>query len=347
MVDRDPLIQEFLAGNGWGTARIMPLAGDASNRRYLRLALDGTRAVLMDAPPERGEDVRPFVKIAKHLRAAGLSPPEILASDPDRGFLLLEDLGDDLYARVLASHPLCEEPLYCAAVDALTVLARAPLPPALGRYDAPMMGRLAALSVTWYRAGTYPVGAQNDAAADGLEQAMATAVETACRGTDHGADTLVLRDYHAENLLWLPLREGVARVGQLDFQDALSGPPAYDLVSLLQDARRDVGPDVVAAMKLRFGQAAQIDSATFEASYSVLGAQRALRILGVFARLCMRDGKAHYVDLIPRVWAALVTNLEHPALADLRKLVETHLPAPTPSLLGQLKSRCKTHPTPR
>lgn len=340
MTDRDALIAAFLDRAGWGDASVAPLAGDASNRRYLRLHLNGAPAVLMDAPPDKGEDVRPFITIDELLLSAGLSAPRILAADKDRGFLLLEDLGDAIYARQIERDPPCEEPLYEAAVDVLARLHRNPIPGGMAAYDAATMGPLAGLAVEWYLGGVTGRGVPE------LVSELADLVRSLCQTHTSECTAVLLRDYHAENLIWLADREGLARVGLLDFQDAMAGHPVYDLVSLLQDYRRDVSPAIVASMKSRFLSASGPDPEVFEAAYATLGAQRALRVLGVFARLCLRDGKAHYVDLIPRVWSALQTNLRHPSLASLAMFVNAHLPPPEPDLLERLKAQCRTHPTP-
>ena len=332
MTDRMGLAEKFLSGTDWAGADTAPLAGDASNRRYLRLSCGTQTAVLMDAPPARGEDIRPFIAIAKHLLAAGLSAPRILAQDTDRGFLLLEDLGDDLFARIIPREPKIEPDLYRAATDVLIHLHRQPLPKGLATYDASMMADKAALAFEWY-GGTDHCSAAHEAMLSALSY--------------HADDSvLIQRDYHAENLLWLASRSGVARVGLLDFQDAMRGHPAYDLVSLLQDARRDVPPEIAADMLAYYITQAGQDEDRFSAAYHVLGAQRNLRILGVFARLCLRDGKAHYIRLIPRVWAHLMHDLDHPALADLAPLVVDGLPAPTDAYLKDLESQCATAPQP-
>ncbi|MBZ8117938.1 phosphotransferase [Roseovarius sp. LXJ103] len=336
MTDRMELARAFVAQTDWAAAEWAPLAGDASNRRYLRLHMGGQSAVLMDAPPERGEDVVPFITIAEHLESLGLSAPRILAQDRAQGFLLLEDLGDDLYARVLARAPEHEHTLYTAAVAALAHLHDAPPPDALPNYSPAMMADLAALAFDWY-AGT-PQSDERHAARDVMQGLLES------HAAD--ADVLIQRDYHAENLLWLPERTGVARVGLLDFQDAMAGHRAYDLVSLLQDARRDVPPKTETAMIAHYLSLTGLDPACFDVAYHVLGAQRNLRIIGVFARLCLRDGKAHYAGLIPRVWALLQRDLGHPALAELRPLIVAHLPKPTPKFLTTITMRSGTCPTP-
>lgn len=339
MTSRDTLTESFIAASPWAGATRALLAGDASNRRYERLSLNGQTAVLMDAPHEKGEDVRPFIRIARYLTDLGLSAPVILAEDRENGFLLLEDLGDDLFARVIPREPEREQPLYAAATDVLIHLHRAAPPDDLPAYDTDVMLDMAALAWRWYLGGAL---AENTDA----EQAFRAAFRPVLK--DHAAETSVLiqRDYHAENLLWLPDREGAARVGLLDFQDAMAGHPAYDLVSVLQDARRDVPLRIEEEMITRYVTATGLDESAFRAAYAVLGVQRNLRILGVFGRLCLVNGKPHYVDLIPRVWGLLLRDLEHPALAPVRDLVIGSLPAPNPEILKGLKDKCATIPKP-
>ncbi len=328
MTSRADRITAFLEGSGWGQATRAPLAGDASNRRYERLSLNGAPAVLMDAPPEKGEDVRPFVHVARYLSGLGLSAPSLLACDETEGFLLLEDLGDALFARVIPQQPNLETQLYTAATDVLLELHQAPPPDGLKPYDAAVMADMAALAYRWYagrEAGNFTASFRK------LLSAHVTDLSV-----------LIQRDYHAENLLWLPERSGAARVGLLDFQDAMLGHPAYDLVSLLQDARRDVPQAVEAAMISHYIAVSGQDRASFERAYALLGAQRNLRILGVFGRLSLHYNKPHYVDFIPRVWAYLLRDLEHPALAPIRDQLLADLPEPSETLLNDLKEKCGT-----
>ena len=336
MPDRAAHAAAFLADAGWGGAARAHLAGDASNRRYERLRRGPDRAVLMDAPPARGEDVRPFTRIAQHLRGLALSAPAIIAEDAANGFLLIEDLGDDLFARLLAADPTREAELYVTATELLADLHAAPLPEGIAPYDAPLMGDLAALALDWYAQAEATPRARTE---------FADLVTGMCDALAPGAEALVLRDYHAENLLWLPERAGLARVGLLDFQDAMAGHRAYDLVSLLQDARRDVSQATEQAMRAHYVAVTRRNAARFSAAYAALGAQRALRILGVFARLCLRDGKPRYLDYLPRVWEHLQRNLAHPELAPLRRRVAAHLPAPDTDLREELRRRCPA-PTP-
>ncbi len=328
--------QAFLDQIGWGNCVARVVAGDASNRRYDRLEdSNGATAILMDAPPEKGEDVVPFVRIATHLTDHGLSAPQIYHQDAQAGFLLIEDLGDGIFARLMASDSARTEALYQSATDVLIALQKLPLPD-LPICDADWLCAMSDLAFDWYGQGD-PVTAM---------AAFETAFRPLADALDDTAKCLILRDYHAENLLWLPDRTGVAQVGLLDFQDALLGHPAYDLVSVLQDARRDVDPAIEAAMIARYAHGSGQEPDVLTSAYATLGAQRNLRILGIFARLCIRDGKPHYVDMIPRVWGYLQRNLAHPALAEVATCLRGALPEPTPDFLEHLKSKCATPPTP-
>ena len=308
----------FLAAHGWAGAEIRPLAGDASFRRYFRVAAaSGATAVLMDAPPAH-EDPGPFLAVAGHLVERGFAAPRPLAVDRAKGLLLLEDFGDDRVGPLLRREPGRERAIYETAVDLLARLAALPAPPDLPRYGDEAMRREVALFTDWYApALTMKVdqegyfAAWRAAWADVLARVDADPV-------------LVLRDYHADNLMVLPDGE----LGLLDFQDALAGHPAYDLVSLLQDARRDVDPALEEAMIDRYAAAAGIaDAERFRADYEVLGAQRNSKILGIFTRLWKRDGKPHYLPLQPRVWSYLERNLAHPALAPVRAWFDAEVPA--------------------
>jgi aminoglycoside/choline kinase family phosphotransferase len=308
---------EFLAAHGWAGAEILPLAGDASFRRYFRVVLSGATAVLMDAPPEH-EDLGPFLAVAGHLLDRGFAPPRALAIDREKGLLLLEDFGDDRVGPLLQREPERERAIYDAAVDVLARLSAQPAPADLPSYDDSVMAREVSLFTEWYapalslemdQASFLP--AWRSVWADALQIAVA-------------APVLVLRDYHADNLMVLP---GRGDLGLLDFQDALAGHAAYDLVSLLQDARRDVAPALEEAMIARYCDAANVtDRDRFRAHYEILGAQRNTKILGIFTRLWKRDGKAHYLPLQPRVWAYLERNLAHPALAPVRAWFDAEVP---------------------
>ncbi|MBS3961865.1 MAG: phosphotransferase [Sandarakinorhabdus sp.] len=310
----------FLADAGWCGALVQPLAGDASFRRYFRVHDRGRRAVLMDAPPEL-EDVRPFVQVADFLVSAGLSAPRLLAGDIDRGFLLIEDFGDRLVGPVLATEPVREEVVYGLAVNLLSALQRL-APHGLQAYDHAALSREVMVFADWYaRAAGIDVDAASflsawDAVWGGVLE------ETAQR------PVVTLRDYHADNLMLLPDRPGLQALGLLDFQDALAGHPAYDLVSLLQDARRDVSPRLERAMMAQFVDSSDgLDAQGFRAAYEILGAQRNVKILGVFVRLRNRDGRQGYVERLPRVWGYLERNFAHPALAPVKAWFDSHVPA--------------------
>lgn len=335
MSERNAAIAEFLDAHGWRAQHRAPLSGDASFRTYERLT-DGTRrAVFMDAPPDQ-EDVRPFWGLAQHLTNAGYSAPKVFAGDAKLGALLLEDFGDGLFSRMIKDQPNMETPLYEAAVDVLADLhAKAP-PEAVSlpdgtKYPVPTYSDDLLMSEVdlfpdWYLPAVL---------GEALPAAPRTEFSALWRETlgqmPLSPRVLVLRDYHADNLIWLPDRAGIERVGLLDFQDAVAGHPAYDLVSLLEDARRDVPPDLAARMTERYITARtrvepDFDSAGFQVAYAILGAQRNTKIIGIFTRLWKRDGKPIYLDLIPRVWGLLERDLQHPTLSRARDWFTAQVP---------------------
>ena len=302
--------EEFLERHGYGSAVRTALAGDASARRYERLHGGPEPAILMRCPPQIS--VEPFLHVAEWLHRWRLSAPQVRAADAESGHVLLEDLGDDLFSRVLARGG-DERALYEAAVDLLMFLQSCPPPDRLPAYDDAWLLREASLLPEWY-APQAPADDYRAIWQDLLPHARV------------GGDGFVYVDYHADNLLWLPGREGHARIGLLDFQDARLGPPAYDLVSLLEDARRDVPPALAEAMIERYLAARpDLDSQAFRAAYALLGAQRNAKILGLFSRLARRDGKPAYLALLPRVAGHLKRDLEHPLLAPLRAWCDLHL----------------------
>jgi N-acetylmuramate 1-kinase len=350
--ERIALIRAFLDEGGVGQAQRRRMQGDASTRIFERLSFGGQTTVFMnaprrpDGPPVRdgkpysaiahlAEDVVPYVAIASGLRGLGLSAPEILHADLDRGLIAMEDLGDE---RIVGGEPAAPiEARYASAVDLLAFLHSRDLPdklPVEGTFD--------------YRFPHYDVGAfliEAELLLDWyLVHARAPATHAAraafislWRGALEPAigapPTWVLRDYHSPNLLWLPQREGIARIGLLDFQDTLLGPGAYDVASLLQDARVDVSEDMEMALlgryaRMRFGNDRQFDPGAFTLLYATLAAQRATKILGIFARLDRRDGKPQYLRHLPRLWNYLLRSLAHPALAPLRAWYAANVPPP-------------------
>ncbi|PKU21506.1 aminoglycoside phosphotransferase family protein [Telmatospirillum siberiense] len=322
MTDRERLIATFLTRHGWGEAKRGKLAGDASFRRYDRLvAPDGGRAVLMDAPPPR-EDVRPFMAIEAHLLALGYSAPRLFAADAQAGLLLLEDLGDETFTLLLAAGER-EADLYRLAVDQLIDLhgrGEAAVPRGLAPYDDERLLTEAFLLTDWYapEMNPLPAGARDDYAT--LWRALFPTARAV-------PETLVLRDFHVDNLLRLAGRPGVAACGLLDFQDAVAGPITYDLMSLLEDARRDIDPALIATLRNHYLQAfPHLDRQAFDASWAVLAAQRHAKVIGIFTRLCRRDGKPIYLRHIPRLWRLLERALAHPRLADLKNWFDRYLP---------------------
>jgi N-acetylmuramate 1-kinase len=328
MADRASKRARFLAAAGWGQADRAFLSGDASDRSYDRLTRGKDTAVLMDAPPGQGDDPAAFIRVAAHLQSVELSAPLLLAKDLTNGFLLLEDFGDAVFARVLASRPDQEPALYSAAAEAICALqAHAPLAnlPALAPPD---WAAAAAFALDWYQFAA--TGQRVDTGP------FIRCLTDMITGATTAPLVMILRDYHAENLIWLPNRNGAARAGLLDFQLAQLGDPVYDLVSLLQDARRDVLPATVDQVAQQFCERRGMSKVAFDHAFAVWGAQRALRIMGIFARLCLVGNKPAYLRLMPRVWAHWQTNLRHPAVNPLAKICAPILPAPTPTALARI-----------
>ena len=300
---------EFLAQCGWEGARIEPLAGDASFRRYFRVIAGARTAILMDAPPPR-EDVRPFVAVAEWLHSVGLSAPEILARDMGRGLLLLGDFGDWRLREMADREPSRERDLYELATDVLIHLHKHPPMPGLPAHGVEQQLEELALFTDWYCPA---LGLSVNV--DGYRAAWMEVLGPVAN--DGLGPVTVLRDFHAENVMLVRGREGVRHFGLLDFQDALVGHPAYDLASVLEDARRDVPPEIERAMIDRYVAAAG-NAEAFERAYWALAAQRNTRILGVFTRLWKRDNKPGYTAFQPRMWGLLERDLEQPGLEPVK-----------------------------
>ncbi|MBS0482903.1 MAG: phosphotransferase [Proteobacteria bacterium] len=306
--------EAFLAKAGWADAVIEPLAGDASFRRYFRIRKNDATAMLMDAPPPH-EDPTPFLRAAKWLDANNLRAPIILAEDAARGLVLIEDFGETRMREYLDQWPHDERAVYAAAIDALVALHRLP-PGPFTTYGIAEYLREVRLFTEWYcpAQGLRVDAAGHDAA---WEKVLSQLLPRQRPGVT------VLRDYHAENIMLLG---SLHAQGLLDFQDALVGHPAYDLVSLLQDARRDVSTELETEMFDYY--VAQSGAGTdFLADYARLGGQRNAKIIGIFVRLWKRDGKPRYLDYIPRVWTALERDLTHPALEPVRAWFDANIPA--------------------
>lgn len=348
--ERIAAVRRFLDASGYRDAERRRMTGDASSRSYERLIREGRSVLLMncprrpDGPPIRdgkpysaivhlAEDVVPFIAMARGLRARGFSAPEILAADRNAGLLILEDLGNEFVA---AGHPPAPvEERYAAAVDVLLALHREALPEtlpvepgldyALPHYDTDALLTEVELLLDWYlpRLGAPLTSAKRDAYLALWHDALTPVVD--------GPRTWVLRDYHSPNLLWLPRRKSTDRIGLIDFQDAVIGSPAYDLASLLQDARVDVTETMELALFGRYMRARMrepdFDAAMFARLYATLAAQRASKILGIFARLDKRDGKPQYLRHMPRVWTYLQRALAHPALRPLAAWYDVNVPS--------------------
>ena len=308
---------DFLARNGWGEAEILPLAGDASFRRYFRVVLGGVQAVLMDAPPPQ-EDPRPFIRVAKWLVQEGFSAPRILAAELESGLVLIEDFGGNRMREAVDARPSLERPLYRAVTELLVDLAAKPAM-AVAPYSLAEYQRELGLFIEWYCPAV-------DLTPDGASFAAIWSDLLAPVLAAQSSPVTVLRDYHAENIMLIEGREGRDRLGLLDFQDALAGHPAYDLASMLQDARRTVSAETEAEMLAHYATLAR-PSQGFEAAYHVLAVQRNLKILGIFTRLWKRDGKPRYCAFQPRVWSYVERSLAHPALAPAKAWIDTHIPA--------------------
>ena len=311
-----PHAPDFLAASGWAGAEILPLAGDASFRRYFRVVHGDRSAVLMDAPPPH-EDPRPFIAVAEWLVSRGLNAPEILARDLDTGLLLINDFGSTRLRETLDDDPGRERELYELATDVLIHLHDHPPMPGLRPHGLDQWLEELKLFTDWYCPA---VGVDVDAAA--FEDAWRKVLEPVS-GDGLGPVT-VLRDYHAENVMLVDGREGVAHFGLLDFQDALAGHPAYDLASVLEDARRDVTPAIERAMVDRYVTVTGQGEA-FERAYWALAAQRNTRILGVFTRLWKRDNKPGYRRFQPRIWGLLERDLSQPNLAPVRDWFDANI----------------------
>jgi aminoglycoside/choline kinase family phosphotransferase len=355
--DRADEARAFLDGAGWGKATLTALPGDASTRRYARVAVNGHRAMLMDQPqnaeepacppdatPEQrrslgynaiarlaGADCGRYIATANFLRARGLSAPDIYAADTAKGFVLIEDLGDDLFADAL-ERGSDENALYGTAIDALVKLHIEPapslLPPdkPLYAYDETAMIAEIDLVTDWFIPVALGRAAREDEIFEHRELWRST-----LRTTLSTAPVFVHRDYHAQNLMWLPGRDGAARVGIIDFQDAVAGRPSYDLISLIEDARRDVSPELGAAMTTRYldtikAHGASVNADIYRAEMAVMAAQRNAKIAGIFARLYKRDNKPRYLGYLPRVWGYLNRDLAHPAMADLKSWYDRVIP---------------------
>ena len=310
-----PSVAEFLQDTTWANWTATRIAQDASARSYIRLSQKSQSVILMDAPPSANEDVRPFVQMSELLLGMGLSPPRILAQDQAQGFLVLEDLGATDFAKAITHNPESATDLYRAAADVLVHIGNQPAPP-LKTMAAETAGDMVRITAEHY--------AKSAELSDQLAQSVTQMFRAHCGP----ADTLALRDFHAENLIWRPNETGHKRVGLLDFQDAFVAPSGYDLASLIRDARRDIDNVLATDILTYVSRQTNEDLAELALRVRCLAVQRNLRILGVFARLIAVQGKTRYAAMLPRVWTYILDDLDHPALTDLQAVVRDCLPPP-------------------
>lgn len=306
--------QKFLENAGWAGAEILPVAGDASFRRYFRVVEREREAILMDAPPPH-EDPRPFINIARHLRSQDFTAPDIYAEDLENGLVLLEDFGDKRMREHLDYQPEDEESIYRKTIDLIRTLHEKPAGN-LPLYDWDQYIREAKLLTEWY-CPAQSLDADRDAFVDVWREVLEPVIAA------QNPLVTVMRDYHAENIMLLDS----GKLGLLDFQDALAGHKAYDLVSMLQDARRDVSDELEEAMLQYYLDGRADDEAMkFRSHYAILGAQRNSKIIGIFTRLFIRDGKERYLDFLPRMWRLLEKDLRHPDLEPVNAWFEKNIP---------------------
>ena len=313
------------------------MTGDASRRQYTRLVEESTgkAAILMDAPPSLGEDILPFLKVGSYLRDEGFSAPEIYDADERNGFLILEDFGDALFDKVSLKSQDLELEIYKAAIDVLVKLTQTKV---LSVDD--YRNEMASVSLGVFKWYVEPVVGTPE---EKLFVEISKLINASISALQPETCT-ILRDFHAQNLIWLPERSGVKKVGLLDFQDAMTGPVLYDFCSLITDARRDVSDHLRQVCFGRFQQDLGLSLEFLERDFAICSIQRNLRILMVFARMSLHFKKPNYVDLIPRVWGYLMRDLGHPDFKDLKEILMEVLPAPTPQTLKVLKEKCGTIP---
>lgn len=311
---RDYQITRWLLSNHWADWNRSPITGDASMRSYERLTHeDGRTAILMNAPPEVSGSQSTFVALARHLRQSGVAAPDVYDWDDTLGLMVLEDLGSVDFARHLATRPEDEIALYSAAVEVLSHVQEAPPPDGLQTLTPDIGVEMVSLAFDWAASDTNPDN----------RRAIETELRRLLDSIDQTEKALSLRDFHAENLIWRPEKSGLAQVGLLDFQDAFLAHPAYDLASLLRDARRDVDPSLTEPMIALFAQRRKIPRNDVRRAFHILAVQRNLRIVGIFERLEKRDGKSGYRKRLPQVFGHLRTDLSSPVMEKLQPLIKS------------------------
>lgn len=329
---RSEQIARFLAQHGWSAATHMPIDQDASKRNYSRLLNGQMRAILMDTPPEAAESTRSFEHIATYLRGINLGAPEIYACDHDLGAMIVQDLGTLRFADEFRTAPELQAQRYDAAIDALAHLAQSAPCPNLSQMGENEYLKLLDRLFDFYLCDPIP---------ESQKVEFLTQLAIHARPVFNTKFCTTLRDCHAENLIWTSNATRLARVGIIDFQDAVLSHPCYDVVSLLYDVRRDMDLALRDQLLDKFCQTMGYDADQFSHTCAVLNLMRSLRILGGFARLAAQDGKHHYLNWTPRAWGFVTQALAHPQLAPLRALITSTIPAPTPDHINRIISNVR------
>jgi hypothetical protein len=325
---RQKEIAEFLAACGKDGGRKVRISGDASHRRYQRIFHESGTYMLMDSPVDK-ERVEPFIAVDALLRDRGFSAPEIVHADAEKGLLLLEDFGNTLFSKffhgaAIENVEIVQRQLYNEALNILIAFGRQGLEGSFAADDVPhyseeILEREVAAFAEWFLPEILSGSRLKEA-----QQSWKLLWRFLISSADLTPQVFVHRDFHVDNLCWLEEREGLRRVGLLDFQDGLRGRLAYDLVSLLEDARRDVPRTLQATLKAEFINTLELNEKQFNADYALYGAQRNAKILGYFVRLHRRDGKPRYLAMIDRVWAYFMQDIQHEALEDVQRWVQTY-----------------------
>ena len=316
----------FLKNAGWHDAAATPVDGDLSARQYSRLTRGGSTSVLMECVSDGDTSLPAFVRMTKWLHRLGLSVPELYAVDTATGFALLEDFGDAKLTSLISQNPSCQKAHYETILDILIAIRNAPTPQ-LGTLSAREFCEATKLADEWY-----------PGASSSRLDAFRLVLEPVLQETLAIQPTVSLRDFHADNIIWLPDRTPIRRPGLLDYQDAFLTHPAYDLMSLLTDARTDVTPSLRDEIIEIYAKKSGDSPSSLKQAVAVLGAQRSLRILGIFSRAAKSAGKPQHLSALPRVYRYLMECCEHPALAPVAADLAAALPTPTPAVLESLAS---------
>lgn len=321
----DERVTSFLESTGWANAEVTKVAGDLSARKYFRLRKGSNTAILMECAEENDPSLPNFIKLSNWLRSLGLSAPEIYAADTQGGLAIMQDFGESNLTSLIAEDAGIQKPSYEDIVDTLVTIRNANPPDGLDTPSAQDFCDATKLADSWYP------GADAKALS-----AIRPLLETVLTEILETGPTVSLRDFHADNIIWLGDNPPVQRAGLLDFQDAILTHPAYDLMSLLTDARTDVSKDLSEHITQLYCQRTGDDIDETSKAIAALGVQRNLRILGIFTSAAIRDAKPHHLPALPRVYTHLMTCASHPALRSLATTLRAALPEPTPEYLAEI-----------